>query len=51
MAEAGEATLGLKAQEQLPNGGAGLEIGVSGKHRIPASAFEFKIPIPSLDAE
>jgi len=51
IAESREETSGLKTRKHLSNGDAGLEIRGGGKHRIPASAFEYKISIPSRQAD
>ncbi|HXH49745.1 MAG TPA: glucoamylase family protein [Terriglobia bacterium] len=51
MAEFQEGSSGLKTQKRLTNGDTEQEIHVGTRHRIPASAFKFKIPIPPQQTE
>jgi hypothetical protein len=51
MSDTKEGTSGLKMRKHLANGNTETEIQVSTKHRIPASAFKFKIPIPPQQTE
>ncbi len=51
IADAREGTSELNAGKRSADGDPGPHIQVGAKHRIPASAFKFKIPIPPQKAE
>ena len=51
MSDTKEGTSGLRTRKHLANGNTETQIKVGTEHRIPASAFKFKIPIPPQQTE